>query len=183
MQFIFTGKHIEVPSDYREYATSKLGKLARYFEHVQDVHLVESTARGRHIVEATLKVDGTVIRAEEHAPDFETAVDRVAEKLERQLKRYRSRFVTRKRESLVGHKPEEIVAATQSDSEAEEEQLPPIVRTKRFPVKPMDPEEAALEMELVGHDFYVFLNAESNQVNVVYRRQEGNIGLIEPTAH
>jgi putative sigma-54 modulation protein len=181
MKFMFTGKHIEVSSEAREYATSKLAKLARFFDHVQDVHVVESALRGMHVVEVTMKIDGLVLRAEEHTPTFETSVDRVAEKLERQLIRYRHRFVTRKRESLDGHKPTELALEPIEPEEEEEGTLPTITRTKRFPVKPMTPEEAALEMELVSHDFYVFLNGESGQVNVIYRRRTGDLGLIEPT--
>ncbi len=183
MQIIFAGKHVEVTPALREYAESKLLKLARFFDHLQEVHVTESVLRSQHIVEVTIKADGTLIRAEERSPDMYSSIDLVMDKLERQLKRYKGRFVTRTRESLGGQKPGEVTPAPAESTApaAEEELLPMIVRTKRFAVKPMDPEEAAMEMELIGHDFYVFRNAESDEVNVIYRRRDGNYGLIEPT--
>lgn len=184
MQVIFSGKNVEMTPALREYAESKLLKLARFFDHVQEVKVTESILRGQHIVEVTLIADGTLIRAEDRSADMYTTLDLVVDKLERQLSRYRKRFITRTRESLDGQKPNAIVAAqvqaTADVGEAEDE-LPMIVRTKRFAVKPMDPEEAAMEMELIGHDFYVFRNAENDLVNVIYRRRDGNYGLIEPT--
>lgn len=184
MQIIFTGKHMEVSPALKQYAEQKLNKLDRFFDHVQEVHVKESTLRNQHIVEVTLLANGTVIRAEERTPDMYTSIDLIVDKLERQLLRYKSRFLTRTRESLGGMKPQEVaptpVSAQATAEEEPEEEGSTIVRTKRFAVKPMDPEEAVIEMELIGHDFYVFRNSESNQVNVVYRRRDGNYGLIEP---
>jgi putative sigma-54 modulation protein len=181
MQIIFTGKHLEVTPSLREYAESKLLKLSRFFDHVQEVHVTESILRNQHIVEVTLKADGTLIRAEERSADMYSSIDQVVAKLERQLRRYKERFITRTHESLGGQKPTELVAAASAAEPGEEEEpLPEIVRTKRFAVKPMGPEEAALEMELIGHDFFVFRNSESSEVNVIYRRRDGNLGLIEP---
>ncbi|HEY3418047.1 MAG TPA: ribosome-associated translation inhibitor RaiA [Armatimonadota bacterium] len=176
MQIIFSGKHVEVTPALREYAETKLAKLTRFFDHLQDVHVTESILRNQHIVEVTLHADGRVIRAEDRSPDMYSSIDLVIDKLERQLVRYKGRFITKTRESLDGAKPTEISATP----EEQPEQLPGIVRTKRFAVKPMDPEEAAMEMELIGHDFFVFRNSESDQVNVIYRRRDGDYGLIEP---
>ncbi len=180
MQIIFTGKHLDVTPSLREYAETKLSKLSRFFDHVQEAHVTESITRGQHIVEVTLKVDGTLIRAEERTSDMYTSLDQVVDKLEGQLRRYKERFITRTQEALGGQKPTELVAAATATPAEEEEPLPEIVRTKRFAVKPMGPEEAAMEMELIGHDFFVFRNSESNEVNVIYRRRDGNYGLIEP---
>ena len=184
MQIIFSSKHVEVSPALKQYAETKLGKLERFFDHVQEIHVMESMMRNQHIVEVTLKADGTLLRAEERSPDMYTSIDLVVDKLERQLKRYKDRFITRTRESLGGMKTQEATAppatAELSDEELAEEGTAAIVRTKRFAVKPMDPEEAALEMEMIGHDFYVFRNSESDEVNVVYRRRDGNYGLIEP---
>lgn len=177
MQIIFSGKHVEVTPALKEYAESKLLKLSRFFDHVQEVHVTESILRSQHIVEVTLKADGTLIRAEERTPDMYTSIDLVIDKLERQLIRYKDRFITRTRDSLEGMKPTELIPAEPVPAE---EQPPEIVRTKRFAVKPMGPEEAAMEMELLGHDFFVFRNMDSSEVNVIYRRQDGNYGLIEP---
>jgi len=184
MQIIFSGKHVDVTPALKQYAETKLGKLDRFFDGVQEVHVVESTLRNQHIVEVTLKANGTLIRAEERSPDMYTSIDLVVDKLERQLSRYKDRFITRTRESLGGHKPQEsampVETAAPGGEEVAEETTAGIVRTKRFAVKPMDPEEAAMEMEMIGHDFYVFRNAENDEVNVVYRRRDGNYGLIEP---
>ncbi|MHB9026301.1 MAG: ribosome hibernation-promoting factor, HPF/YfiA family [Armatimonadota bacterium] len=179
MQIIFSGKHVEVTPALREYAESKLAKLTRFFDHLQDIHVTESILRNQHIVEVTLHADGRVIRAEERSPDMYTSIDLVLDKLERQLVRYKGRFITRTRESLEGVKPTELTAP-RTEPEEEPVEQPAIVRTKRFAVKPMDPEDAAVEMELVGHDFFVFRNARSDQVNVLYRRRDGDYGLIEP---
>lgn len=184
MQIIFSGKHMDVTPAMKDYAESKLLKLSRFFDHVQEVYVYESIQRNQHIIEVTLKADGTIIRAEERSPDMYTSIDLVTDKLERQLSRYKDRFVTRTRDSLEGLKPNEmssLVGEGVPAGEDEEAGLASIVRTKRFAVKPMDPEEAAMEMELIGHDFYVFRNSESNEINVIYRRRDGNYGLIEPT--
>ncbi|MHB0939807.1 MAG: ribosome hibernation-promoting factor, HPF/YfiA family [Armatimonadota bacterium] len=186
MQIIFSGKHVEVTPALKQYAESKLSKLSRFFDGVQEVHVMESTLRNQHIVEVTLKANGTMIRAEERSADMYSSIDLVVDKLERQLRRYKERFLTRTRESLGGHKPQETIpspvpAEAPGEEEGDdEENVSRIVRTKRFAVKPMDPEEAAMEMEMIGHDFYVFRNAENDEVNVVYRRRDGNYGLIEP---
>ncbi len=172
MQIRFSGKHMEVTPALREYATTKLQKLERFFTHVQDIHVVESITRNTHIVEVTLNADGTVIRAEERADDMYAALDLVTDKLERQLKKFKERH-EHKRGDIEGFMPAELPAEV-------EEEAPRIMRTKKFPVKPMDPEDATVEMELVGHDFFVFLNAHTNKVNVIYKRRDGNYGLIEP---
>lgn len=180
MQIIFSGKHLEVTQALKDYAQAKLNKLSRFFDHVQEVKVTESVLRNQHIVEVTLKADGTLIRAEERSQDMYSSIDLVIDKLERQLSRYKGRFVSRTRESLSGMKPNEVTTpAAPTDKQGDEEQYT-IVRTKRFAIKPMDPEEAAMEMELIGHDFYVFRNAENEEVNVIYRRRDGNYGLIEP---
>jgi len=182
MQIVFTGKHVEITPAFREYAESKLSKLDRFFDHVQEIHVIESILRNQHVVEVTLKADGTLIRAEERSPDMYSSIDLVTDKLERQLSRYKDRFITRTRESLQGLKPGEVgtTAAAPLPAAAPTNEQPAIMRTKRFAIKPMDPEEAALEMELIGHDFYVFRNSASEEVNVIYRRRDGNYGLIEP---
>ncbi|MHB9131433.1 MAG: ribosome hibernation-promoting factor, HPF/YfiA family [Armatimonadota bacterium] len=186
MQIIFSGKHIAVTPAVREYAEGKLSKLTRFFDQLQEVKVTDSILRNQHVVEVTLNADGRLIRAEERSPDIYTTIDLVLEKLERQLKRYKSRFVTRTRESLGGQKTAEVTSPsateiTGPEVEGEvEEQVPEIVRTKRFAMKPMYPDDAAMEMELIGHDFFVFSNAGTNEVNVIYKRRDGNYGLIEP---
>ena len=185
MKILFTGKHVEVTPALKQYAETKMGKLSRFFDHVQEIHVTESIQRNQHVIEVMLKADGTLIRAEERTPDMYTSIDLVVDKLERQLNRYKNRFITRTRESLGGHKTAEVVPTGEASAAStiplpDDEPMPTIVRTKRFALKPMDPEEAAMEMELIGHDFYVFRNAENDEVNVIYKRRNGNYGLIEP---
>lgn len=181
MNVIFTGKNVEVTPAMKEYAESKIQKLARFFNHLQDAKVTQSILRNQHVVEVTLIADGTTIRAEERTGDMYTSIDMVIDKLERQLTRFKGKYITHTRESLEGAKPTGLVADDMnSDVEEIEDDEMTIVRTKRFAVKPMGPEEAAMEMELISHDFYVFRNAESDEVNVIYRRRDGNYGLIEP---
>jgi putative sigma-54 modulation protein len=187
MQIVFSGKNLEVTQSLRDYAELKLRKLVRFFDHVQEARVTQSITRNQHTLEVTLIIDGTLIRAEERSPDMYTSIDLVVDKLERSLARVKERHLSNTRESLDGQKPAERVALEDGfnlpePEDGAEEEGPMIVRTKRFAIKPMDPEEAALEMELIGHDFYVFRNAENNTVNVIYRRRDGNYGLIEPHA-
>lgn len=180
MQIIFSGKHMEVTPALKEYAESKLLKLSRFFDHVQEIHVVESILRNQHIVEVTLKADGTLIRAEERSPDMYSSIDMIIDKLERQLSRFKGRMITRTRESLDGLKPAEFAPPAEPVEAPEAAAEATVVRTKRFAIKPMHPDEAAMEMEMLGHDFYVFRNAGTDEVNVIYARRDGNYGLIEP---
>ncbi len=180
MQINFSGKHIEVTEALKDYARTKLNKLNKFFDHVQESHVTESIVRGQHIVEVTMRADGKIIRAEEKSSDMYQSIDLVVDKLERQLTKYKDRFITRKRESCNGHKPVEMGGVSNEIPEEVDDAMPVIVRSKKFSIKPMDPEEAAMEMELIGHDFYVFRNSESSDVNVIYKREDGNYGLIEP---
>ena len=164
-----------------EHATRKLQKLERYFDHIIDVHVVASLLRNWHVVEITLKANGVVLRAEERTGDMYQSIDEATNKLERQLKRHKDKLHSRSRGAIRAQVPPP--AETEEDAATEEEhagELAPIVRTKSIPVKPMSPEEATLQMELVGHDFFVFSNADTELINVVYRRKDGNYGLIEP---
>jgi putative sigma-54 modulation protein len=127
-----------------------------------------STQRGKYVVEVTLPLNGMILRAEESAQDAFASVDLVVEKLERQLDKYKTRLLKRDKQEprLSEHE--------------EEPETGRIVKVKRFAMKPMMPEEAAMQMELLGHDFFVFSNGETGLVNVIYRRKDGNFGLIEP---
>jgi len=172
MLISLTGKQLEVTDALKTYAEGKLAKLGRYFQRIDSVEMVASQQRSWFVVEVTLLANGYLLRAEERADDVYRCVDRVVDKLEQQLKKYKTKLILRSREA----------AAEVGTAEAAPEAPPPgkVVRTKRFAIKPMSPEEAVLEMELLGHDFFVFSNAETEQVNVLYRRKDGNYGLIEP---
>jgi putative sigma-54 modulation protein len=183
------GKNLQVTDALRTYVSEKLSKLPRYFDQVQDAQVVLSVARDRHrgraqVVEMTVWCDGVVLRAEEASDDMYASIDLAAEKLERQIEKYRSRMIEKRRqdEARRRQRREESAEAALRASPAGEpaEPIPAIVRTKRFAMKPMTTEEAAVQMDLLGHAFFVFRQAATQEINVLYRRRDGNLGLIEP---
>jgi putative sigma-54 modulation protein len=181
MRITFNGKNVQVTDAVRGYADRKLRHLDRYFSNIREAHVVLSTQRNWQIVEVQLDGDGVFLRGEERTPDMYSSIDAVVEKLESQVKRFKGKLLHRPREGTESAEADRETLGEPLAAEGEEEEpLPAVVRTKRFAVKPMSAEEAAMQMELLNHDFFVFLSAESGQVNVVYRRRDGNYGLIEP---
>jgi putative sigma-54 modulation protein len=177
MRLQVKGKNLEVPPAIREYAEAKLAKLDRHLHETAQVELELSMERNPSIAdnavaEATVWTKGPVVRAREASSDLKASIDLLANKLERQVKRARAKR-RRRFNRLRGTTQEAPVSVT-----ADEE--PQLVRTKQFALTPMTPEDAVLQLELVGHDFFVFKNADSGEVNVVYRRRAGDYGLIEP---
>jgi len=188
MQIQIRGKNIQLTDSLRTYAENKVGKLEKFYDQIThaDVSLIvekNKNVEETHKVEITLHANGTIIRGEESTISMYSSIDVAVDKLERQLKKYKQKLYT----SLSREKRREAQQSPQLLSEIPvDERLEPvaeprIVRSKRFAMKPMDPEEAALQMELLGHDFHVFLNPETNLINVVYKRKDGNYGLIEPS--
>ena len=175
MKFIIIGKNIDVTTGLREAVESKLGKLERYFTPDTEIHVTLSVQKERQKIEVTIPVKGTIIRSEQVSDDMYVSIDLVEEVIERQLRKYKNKLVARHQEG-GGFKKEfcDSENAVGDDNEIK------IVRTKKFGFKPMYPEDACVQMELLGHDFYVFCNAETDEVNVVYRRKNGSFGLIEP---
>jgi putative sigma-54 modulation protein len=175
MQLEVKGKNVEVSDSIRTYAENKLRKLERQLSPPTVVELELTVERNpsisqNQVAEATIWTKGPVLRAREASSDMKASIDQLTEKLARQVKRYREK---RRQEPRRGEHPEPVF-------EAPDESEPLIVKTKQFPVKPMSADEAVLQLELVGHDFFVFQNAESGDVNVVYRRKDATFGLIEP---
>lgn len=178
MQITVKGKNIEVTEPLQQYAEKKVEKLSKYFHNLKGAVVTQSTQRNWHTVEVTLDGDGKLLRGEERTDNMYASIDAVVEKLEKQLKRFKGKLIHRAHEE---HPKDDItVADVEEVAGAEEEQAPSIVRTKRFPMKPMTAEEATLEMEMLNHDFFVFRNGDTDEINVVYKRQDGNYGLIEP---
>jgi putative sigma-54 modulation protein len=176
MRLQVKGKNLEVSDSIRTYAEEKLSKLDRHLAPPTQVELELAVEKNpsiaaNHVAEATVWTKGPVLRARETSPDMRASIDQLVDKLERQVKRYRDK---RRRRNLQGPEPVEAIPVVPEVAE------PLIVKAKQFPVKPMSPEEAVLQLELIGHDFFVFQNADSGDVNVVYRRHDGNYGLIEP---
>ena len=174
MRYTIVGRNIEVTPGLREAVEDKIGKLDRYFTPDTEVNVTMSVQRERQNIEVTIPIKGSIIRAEESSSDMYVSIDLVEEVIERQILKYKKKLVYRKQSS-----PYFSDTFLQEDTPISEDEIK-IVKTKKFAVKPMDPEEACLQMELLGHSFYVFLNSESDQVCVVYRRKGGTYGLIEP---
>lgn len=178
MQLIITGKNMNVSNRTENYVRRKIEKLDRHLAEPVEarVELATENTRDinqREIVQVTLVKNGTIIRAEERAADLRAAVDAVVDKLDKQVRRYKDKQV-RKRRVLA----QSIQAAAMPQEDIEPE--PYISRSKRFKTSPMSPAEAIEQMELLGHSFFLFFNAESEQLNVLYRRDDGNYGLLEP---
>ncbi len=183
MQYIVRGEHIEVTPALREYAEKKVGRLEKYFDDTTpfSCYVTLRVLRGEQTVEVTIPMPGVILRAEDTHEDMYAAIDLVVEKLERQIRKYKTKINRKYRHQ--GQKifiDTEPVAATATLAEEDGEETLKIVKTKRFNLKPMDAEEAALQMDMLGHNFFVFSNAETDEVNVVYRRKDGRYGLIEP---
>lgn len=173
MRFTITGRNIEVTEGLREAIEDKLGKLDRYFNPETEVIVTLSVQKERQNIEITIPVKGNIIRAEESSSDMYVSIDLVEEIIERQLKKYKNKLIDKKQSALA-------FSQAFMDEEYETDDEIKIVKTKKFAVKPMDPEEACFQMELLGHSFYVFLNSDTDEVNVVYKRKGNTYGLIEP---
>ena len=172
-----------VSEKLREHASKRIEKLEKYFDGIQVVELFNGSERGLHIVEINLEGDGIFLRSEERGSDLFAAVDTAVDKMERQIKRFRERVKRNRRHpgpvKEVGVAMAAAALAAETETGEEERPLPGIVRRKTFPVKPMSAEEAAAQMELVDHDFFLFINEEGGAVSVLYRRKDGEYGLIE----
>jgi putative sigma-54 modulation protein len=173
MQLSVTARNLEITPALRSYAEEKLTRLTKYLEHIVTAHVVLSVNKHRQTAEVTLRVRDLTIRAEEESDDLYSSIDLVVEKLERQILRYKERIATHAGRSAPRSARGPALPAT-----VEEE--PRVVKTKRFAVKPVPTEEAILQMNLLGHSFYVFRNSATEEVNVLYRRRDGHYGLIEP---
>ncbi len=173
MKFIILGKNIEVTPGLRSAVEEKIGKLERYFNPQTEVHVTLSVEKERQKIEVTIPVKGNIIRSEQVSNDMYVSIDLVEEVIERQLKKYKNKIIAQK-QSASFFKQDFI------EKEYMDEEEIRIIRTKTFDIKPMYPEDACIQMELLGHSFFVFCNAETDQVNVVYKRKGNTYGLIEP---
>ena len=173
MKFIILGKNIEVTPGLRSAVEEKIGKLERYFNPQTEVHVTLSVEKERQKIEVTIPVKGNIIRSEQVSNDMYVSIDLVEEVIERQLKKYKNKIIAQK-QSASFFKQDFI------EKEYMDEEEIRIIRTKKFDIKPMYPEDACIQMELLGHSFFVFCNAETDQVTVVYQRKGNTYGLIEP---
>ncbi len=175
MRLIIAGKGMDVSEYLKDLTEKKSSKLSRYFKPDTEVHVTLSIEKSRHIAEVTVPFDGVVLRTEESSGDMYSSIDGALKKLERMIRRHRTKLEKRLHEEAYDNEP--IFGEFEED---EESTYPKIVRKKQFPIKPMPIEEAELQMDMLGHSFFVFVNGDSGDVNVIYRRKDGNLGLIEP---
>lgn len=173
MNFIIIGKNIEVTPGLRSAVEDKIGRLEKFFNPGTEVHVTLSVEKDRQKIEVTIPVKGNIIRSEQASNDMYVSIDLVEEVIERQLKKYKNKLTAQK-QSASFFKQDFI------EKEYMDEEEIRIIRTKKFDIKPMYPEDACIQMELLGHNFFVFCNAETDQVNVVYKRKGNTYGLIEP---
>ncbi|MBR1741268.1 MAG: ribosome-associated translation inhibitor RaiA [Lachnospiraceae bacterium] len=173
MQYIISGRNIDVTEGLKSAIHDKLGKLERYFTPDTEVHVTLSVEKERQKIEITIPMKGNIVRAEQVSSDMYVSIYLVEEIIERQLRKYKNKLVERQQDAAS-------LSKTFVDEEIEEDDEIEIIRSKRFAMKPMDPEEACIQMDLLGHNFYVFRNSETNEVNVVYKRKGNTFGLIEP---
>ncbi len=174
MKFVVNGKNSKVTQTLIERAEKKVGKFEKFFRPDTEAHMKFDVQKERHKFEVTIQSKGLFIRAEETTTDMYASIDLVIEKLERQIRKYKTRLGKRIHQDAMVQENFDIQDSVEEDQEFR------LVRTKRFPLKPMDPEEAIMQMNLLGHSFFVFSNADDENVNVIYLRKDGSYGLIEP---
>ncbi|MDH4101306.1 MAG: ribosome-associated translation inhibitor RaiA [Nitrospirota bacterium] len=174
MHVVVTGKNIDVTAALKSYAEEKVRKVEKYLHNVSEAVVMLSCEKYRHIAEVSIKVNGVLIQGKESTEEMYSSIDKVMDKIERQVRKYKEKLSNHK---FKGEKrPEPVGEASEA---ATEEETPKIIKTKRFDIKPMTAEEAVMQMDLQDKNFFVFLSAKDQQVNVIYRRDDGNVGLIE----
>lgn len=183
MNIVVRGRNLEITSRLQEYVDTKVGKLDRFLPTIDEARMelsMEKTQNAQHsqIAQLTVRSRGRILRAEERDQDIFAAIDAVADKMQRQVSRYKDRLYSRSQPRSL--QEAEVMALAGAPRPVAEEPLGHIVRTKKFPVEPMDPEEAIEQMEMLGHDFFMFFNIASEAINVLYRRRNGDYGLLQP---
>ena len=174
MKYVYVGKEV-VSDSLKARAEKKLNKLDKYFnKEPESLIRFRQQRGGRNIAEITVSVDGLILRAEENSNDMYLSIDRAVDKLESQIRRYRTKMGKRVRDAKA-EAPEEVVEPVYEEASYD------VVRVKKFPVKPMDVDDAITQMELLGHNFFLFMHAENkDKLNVLYRRNDGSYGLLVP---
>jgi putative sigma-54 modulation protein len=186
MQLLVHGRNVEITDWIREYVNKKVGRLERYLNQVTDArielsHNAARSADDRYTVQLTMWSNGTVLRAEESTADILVSVDAAVEKMSQQIRRFKGRrYQNRRRQSAAVNAEAELAATMVAEEDVEEEEANKIVRRKEFILQPMDEEEAVAQMEMLGHDFFVYHDVDAKAVNVVYRRRDGQYGLLQP---
>lgn len=171
MKIQVRGRNVETTDALKDYIGKRLGKLDKYIDNLGEAQVTLTVERGFHRIEVTIPINGMILRGEESTGDMYASTDLVVEKLEKQIEKYKGKLQKRGARYVNDQRKPAVI---------QEDEEPRLVRTKRFAIKPMTVEEAVLQMNLLGHNFFVFSNADTELVNVVYKRKDGNYGLIEP---
>ena len=179
MEVRFLTRNVELPTEVKEYMEKKVGKIENFFDKIIDTQIALNFKRGMNVVEITSNVNGVVMRGEDYAPDLRKAFDKALKNIERQVKRHKG-YLTDKARLKVQDFSFDIDPELMPLSPEKEEASRDIVKTKRFNVEVMTPIEATMQMDLLGHSFFIFKNDQTGAINVVYRREEGGYGLLEP---
>ena len=169
MNIIINGRHMDLTENLKDYAEEKINRFEKYLANISEATVTLSVEKYRHKAEVLLKINGVIIQAESITGEMYSSIDEVVEKLESQVRKYKEKVVSRRKNMRQ-----------QADSLPEEESQPMIIKNKSFDIKPMSVEEAAVSMEMMERSFFVFTNASSGDINVLYQRNDGNLGLIEP---
>lgn len=175
MRINVRGRNMDITPALQEYVVKRLNRLDKFFNSPIEAQATLSVIKENHIVEVTISMDGLLLRGEEATLDMYASIDLVVDKLERQIRKYKTKINRKLRQKGIKELNEKLFPPQE-----EEEAEPVVVKNKRFVIKPMPLEEAMLQMNLLGHDFFVFNNADTDEINVLYKRKDGNYGLIEP---
>ena len=181
MEINVTFRHIEPTAELRSYVEGKIHKIKKYFDSPVEAHIVLGVEKFRHIADVTLSIDGNKIKAVEQTADMYSSVDKVIDKIEQQLRRMLSRKREYKGEHIKGTEDEDLLSGEGDTQDTMAESEPRIIITEKVDTKPMDVDDAAMQMELSKRNFFVFFDSKSNSINVIYKRKDGNLGLIEPS--
>lgn len=179
MEVRFLTRNVELPAEVKEYMEKKVGKIEKFFDRIIDTQVALNFKRGMNVVEITSNVNGVVMRGEDYAPDLRKAFDKALKNIERQVKRHKG-YLTDKARMKVQDFSFDIDPDLMPVYSEKEEAVREIVKTKKFNVEVMTPIEATMQMDLLGHSFFIFKNDSTGSINVVYRREEGGYGLLEP---
>ena len=178
MKVIITGRHIEITNPIKSYVEKKMQRLEKFFNHILEIHVILTTEKHRQIAEVTINANGLKIASQEETTDIYASIDSIVDKLERKLNRYKER-ITKHRKKSRGSKEIGFVYGVIEPEEFEQEKREPqIIESSRLAAKPMSIDEAAMQLDLTNQIFLVFLNDKSNEINCIYRRKDGNFGLI-----
>ncbi len=177
MDITVTFRHTEPIDSLKAYAEEKISKIDRYLDFPAEAHIVLAVEKFRHMADVTLSLNGTMIKGVEETEDMYSAIDQVIDKIEKQVKRYRSKIRTRRSENRKNEGPLSLEEDEEITNQVLEE---PSIEIEKMDAKPMDPEEAAMQLTMSSQDFLIFRNSGSLEINVIYRRRDGNLGLVEP---